>query len=136
MSRGEITKLVDTQRHRCSPPGWWRRWRDHIDAGSEWKCHECGAAWSFNDYESGSWWMDLGPQSKPDTHPAPEDVLAVAEHGYDDTLALHLLRHDTGTWWVVDRNDQDYDGPHNTKESAQECLEDLLASDCRPAHRP
>jgi hypothetical protein len=48
---------------------------------------------------------------------------------------LHLLRHDTGTWWVVDRNDQDYDGPHNTKESAQECLGDLL-EELRSAPHP
>lgn len=39
-------ELVSRDRHRCKPPGIWRRWRDGVDYGTVWRC-ECGRDWEW-----------------------------------------------------------------------------------------
>jgi hypothetical protein len=37
-------------RHRCNPPGWWRRWRDGVRPGAIWRC-ACGERYEFRPWE-------------------------------------------------------------------------------------
>jgi hypothetical protein len=49
---GEYERLAGSASalHRCAPPGWWRRWRDGVEAGAVWRCG-CGRRYEYRPWE-------------------------------------------------------------------------------------
>jgi hypothetical protein len=60
--RGAIVKTVHRKHHRCTPPGWWRRWRDDLGPGTVWRC-ECGREWVIGFTTEGG--LNWGPVPGP-----------------------------------------------------------------------